>query len=153
MLGPFIDTHVVCTMSALAILITKSHLVEGLSGKGAAITSHAFASIGAYMPVFLTVAVCIFAYSTMISWCYYGEKGFEYLFGKKYIFIYRYPICCMLALGPTMSLGAVIEFSDLMLLSMAFPNIIGMIFLSGQVKLLLEEYLHEYDSFCHEKNS
>jgi alanine or glycine:cation symporter, AGCS family len=153
MLGPFIDTHIVCTMSALTILITKSHLVEGLSGKGAAITSHAFASIGTYMPVFLTVAVCVFAYSTMISWCYYGEKGFEYLFGRKYIFIYRYLYVACVALGPTMSLSAVIEFSDLMLLSMAFPNIIGMLFLSGQVKVLLEKYLHEHDSFCYEKKT
>ena len=146
MIGPFIDTHLVCTMTSLAILITGAHLDPDLGGKGAAITAKAFASLGSWMPVFLTFAAIIFAYSTAISWSYYGEKGVEYLFGRGGITYYRVAYVIVAALGPVLSLGNVIDFSDIMLLSMAFPNIIGMILLSGKVKSMLQEYLTQYKS-------
>lgn len=144
MLGPFIDTHLVCTMTALAILITGAHVDPALAGKGALITASAFATLGSFMPIALTIASVVFAYSTMISWSYYGEKATEYLFGKKSIIMYRvfYVIC--VALGPVISLKYVLDFSDLMLLSMAFPNIIGMMFLSSKVKELLVSYQSSY---------
>ena len=88
MIGPFIDTIVVCTMTSLAILITGAHLDKAVAGKGAQITSLAFSSLGSYMPMLLLIATIIFAYSTIISWSYYGEKGVEYLFGKKMIVPY-----------------------------------------------------------------
>lgn len=144
MLGPFIDTLVVCTMTALALLITKSHQVEGLSG--VELTSHAFGTLHSSLPLMLTIAVVIFAYSTMISWSYYGEKATEYLFGHSSIKYYRILFSILVVLGPVLSIGNVLDFSDLMLLSMAFPNILGMIFLSGKVKGLLDDYYHRLKS-------
>lgn len=144
MIGPFIDTHLVCTMTSLAILITGAHLDPALAGKGAAITAKAFASLGSLMPVLLTFAAIIFAYSTAVSWSYYGEKGVEYLFGTEGILYYRIAYVVVALLGPVLSLGNVIDFSDIMLLSMAFPNIIGMMLLSGKVRRLLQEYLSQY---------
>jgi AGCS family alanine or glycine:cation symporter len=144
MLGPFIDTHVVCTMTAFTILITGAHLDPSLSSKGTLITAKAFETLGGVMPMALTVAIFIFAYSTMISWNYYGEKATEYLFGKKHIFSYRVVYLICVVLGPVLSLKHVLNFSDLMFLSMAFPNIIGMMFLSKQVKVLLAQYTDDY---------
>ncbi len=143
MIGPFIDTHIVCTMTALAILITGAHLDPALAGKGAAITAKAFESLGSFMPLLLTFATIIFAYSTIISWSYYGEKATEKLFGRKAIPIYRILYVIVVCVGPVASLGSVIDFSDLMLLSMAFPNIIGMALLSGKVKTMAEKYISE----------
>lgn len=144
MLGPFIDTLVVCTMTALTLLITKSHLVPDLSG--VQLTSHAFGTLHPQLPLLLTIAVVIFAYSTMISWSYYGEKATEYLFGHSSIKYYRILFSVLVVLGPVLSIGNVLEFSDLMLLSMAFPNILGMLFLSGKVKGLLMDYLSRLKS-------
>lgn len=144
MIEPFIDTHIVCTMTSLAILITNAHLDLSLSGKGAAITAKAFSTIGSSMPLLLTIAVVIFAYSTMISWCYYGEKATEYLGGRKFILPYRIFYVTCVALGPILSLGNVLNFSDLMLLSMAFPNIIGMFMLSNKTKHMIVQYKGEY---------
>lgn len=146
MIGPTIDTHIVCTMTSLAILITGAHLDPNLAGKGAQITATAFASLGSWMPYLLTFATIIFAYSTIISWSYYGEKGVEYLFGEKFIPAYRVVYCLVIILGPILKLGNVIEFSDLMLLSMAFPNIFGMMFLSSKVKVILDDYIVRYRS-------
>ena len=146
MIGPFIDTIVVCTMTSLAILITGAHLDKAVAGKGAQITSLAFSSLGSYMPMLLLIATIIFAYSTIISWSYYGEKGVEYLFGKKMIVPYRIIYCFVIVLGPILKLGHVIDFSDLMLLSMAFPNILGMIALSPLVKEKLDDYVQRYKS-------
>ncbi|MBI2603482.1 MAG: alanine:cation symporter family protein [Deltaproteobacteria bacterium] len=144
MLEPFIDTHVVCTLTSLAILITGAHLDPALAGKGAAISAKAFESLGSVAPLLLTIAATLFAYSTIISWGYYGEKGTEYLFGTKAIPFFRVFYVLMVALGPVLSLGNIITFSDLMLLSMAFPNIVGMMILSGSVKSALSEYMVAY---------
>lgn len=141
MLGPFIDTHIVCTMTALTILVTGAHLDPLLAGKGATITAKAFNEAGSLMPTFLTIASVVFAYSTAISWYYYGEKASQYLFGKSKIIFYQIAYVCVAALGPVLELNQVIDFSDIMLLSMAFPNIIGMMFLSGKVKQMIAPYI------------
>ena len=98
------------------------------------------------MPSLLTVAVICFAYSTVVSWCYYGECGTEYLFGRKGVPVYRAIYVVVATLGPVLSLGHVIEFSDLMLLSMAFPNIMGMIILSSKAKSQLHAYFNDIRS-------
>ncbi|MDA8792604.1 alanine:cation symporter family protein [Bacteriovoracaceae bacterium] len=141
MIGPFIDTHIVCTMTSLAILITGAHLDPSVTGKGAQITALAFSSIHPIMPMLLTIASVIFAYSTVISWSYYGEKAWQTLFGEKSNKIYRIIYVFVIILGPILKLGAVIDFSDLMLLSMALPNVIGMIFLSRKLVPMVSEYL------------
>jgi len=146
MIGPTIDTHLVCTMTSLAILITGAHLDPSVAGKGAQITANAFATLGTWMPYLHTGATIIIAYSTIISWSYYGEKGIEFLVGSKYIPAYRVVYCLIIILGPILKLGNVIDFSDLMLLSMAFPNIFGMMLLSGKVKKKLDDYVSRYNN-------
>lgn len=144
MLGPFIDTIVICTMTAIAILITQAHLTPELAGKGAQITAKAFSTIHSSMPIFLTISVAVFAYSTVISYSYYGERAIEFLLGRKKIKYYRFIYIFCIIFGPTISLKNVIDFSDLMLLSMALPNIIGMMFLSGKISNMVKSYLSDY---------
>ena len=90
--------------------------------------------------VIVVLAVFIFAYSTMISWSYYGERASEYLFGHWGIWPFRVVFLLFVFLGPMVSLGNVIDFTDLLILSMAYPNILGMIFLSGKVAKLAKGY-------------
>ncbi len=140
MLGPFIDTIVVCTMTAFAILITGSHVgVEGLGG--VEVTGQAFAALGSAVPYVLCIAVFIFAYSTLISWGYYGERAIEYLVGPRGVQPYRIVYVLIVVIGPLLSLGRVLDFADGLLLSMAFPNIIGMLVLSGKVKGMVDDYI------------
>jgi AGCS family alanine or glycine:cation symporter len=141
MIGPFIDTHVICTMTALAILITGAHLDPTVAGKGALITAKAFGSLGSFMPYLLTFATAVFAYSTIISWSYYGEKAWEYLFGKTTVKYYKIIYIFIIITGPVISLKNVIDFSDLMILSMAFPNIIGMMIISKKIVPLAKDYV------------
>ncbi len=155
MIGPFIDTIAVCTMTALAILITKANLdpATGLpfagavsQEKGVELTATAFASLGSWAPKLLCIAVIVFAYSTMISWCYYGERAIEYLLGPRGITPYRIVFVFFVTLGPILSLSAVIDFSDMMLFSMGFPNILGMTLLSGVVAKHARDYVHRLKS-------
>lgn len=139
MIGPFIDTIIVCTMTALAILITGAHVGNDL--EGIEITAAAFGQLGPVVPYILFIAVFVFAFSSVISWGYYGERATEYLFGKRGILPYRAVFVAIVVLGPVLSLQAVIDFSDAVMLSMAFPNIVGMLFLSGKVKGLVDDYV------------
>ncbi len=149
MIGPFIDTIVVCTMTALTILITKSNLdpatglpfANDVSDKGVELTAAAFSTLGDWAPKLLCIAVVVFAYSTMISWSYYGERAIEYLFGERGIKPYRIVFVFFVVIGPIVSLESVIAFSDMMLFSMGFPNILGMILLSGIVSKRARDYV------------
>ncbi|HUS39163.1 MAG TPA: alanine/glycine:cation symporter family protein, partial [Pirellulales bacterium] len=138
MIGPFIDTIVVCTMTALTILITKSHLQPG---EGIELTTRSFATLGDWAPYLLCIAVFVFAYSTMISWSYYGERATEYLLGLAWVVPYRCLYVLMVVLGPILSLQAVVDFSDMMLLSMAFPNILGMLLLTKVIRPKVKDYV------------
>ena len=150
MIGPFIDTIVVCTMTALTILITKSNIdpatnlpfVGAVTGEqGVELTSAAFSTLGDWAPKLLCIAVVVFAYSTMISWSYYGERAIEYLFGERGIKPYRIVYVLIVTVGPMLKLSSVIAFSDMMLFSMGFPNILGMILLSGVVGKHARDYV------------
>ena len=145
LLEPFIDTIVVCSMTALVILITgawnnSAWIDEGLAGT--ALTSKAFASEISWFPYVLTVAVVLFAYSTMISWSYYGERCWETLFGSSKVSVYTYKLLFVIAVfvGATAQLGTVLDFSDMMILCMAFPNILGLALLSPSVRRDLMDY-------------
>lgn len=159
MIGPSIDTHLVCTMTALAILITGANLdpqfASGDGLVGVKMTALAFSSLGDWMPYALTVAIAIFAYSTVISWSYYGERATEYLFGDKLggnaIALYKLAYVFIIILGPLLSVENVVDFADLMLLSMAFPNILGMMYLSKTVKDKVNDYVGRYRSGQMEK--
>ncbi|MGB8704158.1 MAG: amino acid carrier protein [Gillisia sp.] len=143
LLEPFIDTVVVCTLTALVLIFTGKHEVVGVSG--AQLTSDAFGSVISWFPYVLAVAVFLFAFSTMISWSYYGMRAWTYLFGKSKNaeIIYKTLFLIFVVVGASVSLGAVLDFSDMMILSMSFPNIIGLYIMSGEVRKDLNEYLRK----------
>ncbi|MFD1095279.1 amino acid carrier protein [Salegentibacter chungangensis] len=143
LLEPFIDTVVVCTLTALVLIFTGMHEVEGIGG--AQLTSDAFASVISWFPYVLALAVFLFAFSTMISWSYYGMRSWTYLFGKskKTELLYKVFFLIFVVIGASVSLGAVLNFSDMMILAMSFPNIIGLYIMSGEVREDLREYFRK----------
>lgn len=145
MLEPFIDTVVICTITSLVIIITGVYnspetrdLVSG--NQGAALTAAAFGSVIDWFPHVLSVTVALFAFSTMISWSYYGERCWTYLFGERRSMIYRILFLATTFLGSVTSSMHVLEFSDLMILAMAFPNLFGLYMLYGKVLSAMAEY-------------
>jgi AGCS family alanine or glycine:cation symporter len=143
LLEPFIDTVVVCTLTALVLVFTGMHEVEGIGG--VQLTSDAFASVISWFPYVLSAAVFLFAFSTMISWSYYGMRAWTYLFGRsrKSEMIYKLIFLIFVVVGASISLGAVLDFSDMMILAMSFPNIIGLYIMSGEVREDLREYFRK----------
>jgi AGCS family alanine or glycine:cation symporter len=138
LLEPFIDTIVVCTMTGLVVVITGAYLQD--TGDGVLMTSAAFGSVISWFPMVLTFAVVMFAFSTMISWSYYGERCATWLFGAGASLPYKVLFLVCTFLGVVFELGTVLDFSDLMILGMAFPNILGLFILSGLVKEKLDDY-------------
>ncbi|MBL4641979.1 MAG: alanine:cation symporter family protein [Flavobacteriaceae bacterium] len=146
LLEPFIDTVVVCTMTALVLVITGNVTAanSGLNDAQAILlTSGAFESAISWFPYVLTVAVVLFAFSTMISWSYYGFQGWAYLFGrtKKMEYAYKLLFCVFVVIGAAASLGSVIGFSDAMIFAMMVPNMIGLVLLAPKVKEELNKYI------------
>jgi len=150
LLEPFIDTVVICSMTALVILITgawdNDAWVVGLELKGSALTSQAFAGEISWFPIVLAIATLLFAYSTIISWSYYGERSWEHLFGARSTVLYKVLSVTCVFLGAIVHLGSVMDFSDMMILSMAFPNVIGLLLLAPSVKRDLDEYWRRYQA-------
>ena len=148
MLGPFLDTIVVCSMTALVILVTGAWdntewtIERGL--EGSALTSEAFRSEIEWFPLVLAVATVLFAFSSIISWSYYGEKASQYLFGRWAIPVYKIAAVICVFVGAIVGLGSIIDFSDMMLLSMAVPNILGCVLLSGEVRRDLMDYWRRF---------
>ncbi len=155
LLEPFVDTVVICTMTALVIIFTGSYLNPD-NLQGAELTSQAFASVFSWFPYLLVLAIFLFAFSTMVSWSYYGLKGFDYLFGgfsEKYLgsrkysdTVYRLMFLSFIVIGSSSTMGAVVDFSDMMILSMGFPNIIGLLILAPEVRRDLKDYLRRVKS-------
>lgn len=148
LLEPFIDTVVICTMTALVIIFTGVYNIPGLEG-GAQMTSQAFGSQISWFPYVLTIAILLFAFSTMISWSYYGLKSWIYLFGDSKLTgnVFKLAFLVFIVIGSTINtLGPVLDFSDMMLLAMAFPNIIGLLIMSGEVKLDMKSYFKRIKS-------
>ncbi len=147
LLEPFIDTVVVCTMTALVIIITNgdgSIMTYGVkSPDGVLATSNAFASVIPWFPYVLTIAVVLFAFSTMLSWSYYGLQSWMYLFGRSKASDYTFKIlfCFFIIVGSAASLSAVTDFSDAMIFAMSVPNLIGLFFLFPKVREELNKYL------------
>lgn len=148
LLEPFIDTVVVCTITALVLIFTgfadggPEHL------KGSEVTAAAFSSVFPWFRYVLIVAIFLFAFSTMISWSYYGLKSWTFLFGqtKQATVAYKVVFLVFIVIGSSTSLGAVLDFSDMMILGMAFPNILGLYFLSGEVCTELKSYFARVNS-------
>ncbi len=151
LLEPFIDTVVVCTMTGLVIVITGVYNQPEFAGlvatdDGAALTSRALETVSSAFPLVLCLAVLLFAYSTMISWSYYGERCWSLLFGARSSIIYKCLFLAFVVLGSIITPTNVKDFSDLMILSLAFPNILGVAMLSGRVRRALDVYWAKYKS-------
>ncbi len=158
-IGPFVDTVVICTMTALVIVVTNiksnlftygnlegSSVVMNTSGEhlgGVDLTSVAFDSAIPNFSIILTIAVILFAFSTMLSWSYYGLQGWKYLFGKGNTadLVYKGLFLVFVVIGASSSLNSVIEFSDSMIFAMVFPNVLGLLLLAPKVKGELNRYL------------
>lgn len=145
-IGPFIDTIVICFMTGIVIVVTGVYADPATAGlEGVLLTGAAFEkSLSSASGVLLSIAVMLFAFSTMISWSYYGERSWTFLFGKEQTLAYRILFVIFVWIGCVSSLSNVIDFSDIMILSMAFPNILGVVLLSGKVKTALNEYWTSY---------
>lgn len=141
LLEPFIDTVVICTATALVIVITGSYLDS--AADGVSMTSAAFASVIGWFPLLLAVAVVLFAFSTQITWSYYGLKAWTFLLGESRVagLTYKVIFCAMTVIGSTMTLTKVTDVSDAMIFAMALPNIIGLYFLAPVVKAELKAFL------------
>ena len=145
---PFVDTIVVCTITALVIIITGTWDPSVDPSAGVQLTSNAFESAFSWFPIVLTLAVILFAFSTMISWSYYGLKSWTFLFGENKFTDATYKVLFLffVVVGSSMQLGAVIDFSDAMIFAMAFPNLLGCYFLLPVVKKELNEYWDDLKS-------
>jgi len=161
LLEPFIDTVVICTMTALVIIIFNSTgafvyggdgmggvMIDGVMYEGAGITSKAFAEYIPYSGIFLTIAVVLFAVSTMISWSYYGLQSWKYLFGRGKVadMTYKLLFLIFVVIGAAASMKSIWDFSDAMIFAMVFPNMIGLFFLFPIVKEQLNKYLEAIKS-------
>ena len=159
LLEPFIDTVVICTMTALVIIIfnfgggagsifqyggdgSGSVIIDGVAYEGAGITSQAFAAYIPYSNVFLTIAVVLFAVSTMISWSYYGLQSWKFLFGRgrNADLAYKLIFLGFVVIGAAASMDSIWAFSDAMIFAMVFPNMVGLFFLFPIVKKELSRY-------------
>ncbi|MFH1265414.1 MAG: alanine/glycine:cation symporter family protein [Planctomycetota bacterium] len=145
LLEPFIDTVVVCTMTGLVVVITGVYdnpLFQDFidNNKGAPLTAEAFRTALPWFPWLLAGAVCLFAYSTLITWSYYGERCWSHLFGRRTAIVYKCIFLGFVMLGSIVSASNLLNFADLMILSMAFPNILGVVLLSGKIRRALDDY-------------
>lgn len=145
LLEPFIDTVVVCTMTAIVLIVSGygEAIPEGADFDGVVQTSRAFADTLSWFPYVLAGAVVLFAFSSMISWSYYGYQAWTYLFGRSKGAEYAYKglFCLFVIIGAASSLQAVIDFSDAMIFAMMVPNMIGLVILLPVVNGELKKYL------------
>ena len=144
LLEPFIDTVLVCTMTALLLIIT-GQIETGMvlsDEQGVILTATALESGISWFPYLLCLAVILFAFSSMISWSYYGFQAWSYLFGRslKTEYTYKLLFCCFTVVGAAATLGAVTDFSDAMIFAMLVPNMIGLFLLSSKVRDELRRY-------------
>jgi len=141
LLEPFIDTVVICTMTALVVICTGDYMDKNLDG--ITITSNSFSDVISWFKYILSAAVILFALSTLITWSYYGLQAWKFLFGKsaKSDLIFKVLFCVVVIVGAAMAPGNVVDFSDAMLLAMCFPNLIG-------VYILLPVIRREYGLFA-----
>lgn len=157
LLEPFIDTVIICTMTALVIIITGVLAVDPETGlyvwnaeqgriategnlTGVELTSAAFGGVFSWFPYLLALAVILFAFSTMISWSYYGVKAWTYLFGEGTETTFKVIFCIFVVIGSAMNLDAVIDFADAAIFAMALINVIGLYILMPVVKRELDSY-------------
>ncbi|UJW31055.1 alanine:cation symporter family protein [Saccharothrix sp. AJ9571] len=151
LLEPFVDTVVICTMTALTVIIAKTQFwtdakatvfAGGETPDGVTVTSESFATVLPWFPYVLTVAVVLFAVSTIITWGYYGQKAWTYLFGKSLLSerLYHVVFCLFVVAGSVLTLGSVLDFADAVLFLLALFNIAGLYLLAPIVKREMRDY-------------
>ncbi|MCB0394912.1 MAG: alanine:cation symporter family protein, partial [Bdellovibrionales bacterium] len=144
LLEPFIDTVVICTMTALVILLSGAWTGEA---NGVELTAVAFDSvIPGFGKFFVPIAVALFGYSTLLSWSYYGEMATDFLFNGKYIKTYKATFCVFAFVGAIWKLDPVLNFSDIMLGLMVVPNLIAVWLLFPKLKTATVEYFRKLNA-------
>jgi len=146
MMGPYIDTLTICSLTGLSIIVTDAWtvIVNGEQLNSSIMTTYAFTHgltfLGGYGGYIVTAAVLLFATSTMITWSYYGDRSVQYLFGDRIVMPYRYLFCVMIFVGAVTELNEVWSFGSIALGIMAIPNLIALIGLSAVVSRITKEY-------------
>lgn len=150
LMEPFFDTVIVCSMTAFVIIITGEYLNYSKGISGVELTSAAFQSAISFFPYILAFIIILFAISTIISWSYYGQKAWGYIFGEgfKRTKLYQILFCLCVVIGSSMNIQSVINFTDATLLAMAVPNLIVIFILLGEIKDDLIEYCKKHDLIC-----
>jgi AGCS family alanine or glycine:cation symporter len=150
---PFVDTIIVCTMTALVVIITGVYTggtpeldAMIVAKQGANLTSAAFGSVVSWFPHILGFAIFMFAFSTMISWSYYGERAWVYIFGIKSSIIFKLIFLAFIVIATIVDTGLMVDFSSILFLALAIPNIFGLIIMSGDVKGYLQDYISKLKS-------
>ncbi len=143
LLEPLIDTVLVCTMTGLVLVVTGVYNQPEL-GEGVTLTAAGFATVIDWFPQVLALCVLMFAFSTMITWSYYGERAWNYLFGPKSVVIFYIFFCSLTFFGGLVNLKVVVDFGDLLLLSMAIPNLIGLYVMQREVSDDIKAYREKY---------
>ena len=139
LLEPFVDTIIVCATTGIVLVVTGAY-ADPNAGEGIEMTSSAFATVFPWFPRVLSFIAVLFAFSTMISWSYYGEQCWARLFGLRAILLYKAIFLTFTSMGALFQAKAVVDFGDMMILGMAFPNLVGVLLLSGKVKADLDTY-------------
>ena len=154
LIEPFL-TGLLCLLTAFVITITNNYHVSANSISGIEMTSKSFSSVIPFFPYILAVVVILFALSTIISWAYYGQKAWNFLFGEGYkrTLMFQIAYCAIIVLGSVMNLRSVINITDAMMISMSVPNIITMYILAPEIKRDLKEYAkrHKIAMFINSK--
>ncbi|MEZ5893438.1 MAG: alanine/glycine:cation symporter family protein [Parvularculaceae bacterium] len=147
-LEPFIDTIVVCTITALVVIVTGAYepYLFHPPERGIEITSAAYASAFSWFPYILLVASMLFAFTTLVSWSFYGAQAAAYIFGpsKKVDVAFKLTLCAVLSLGAAISLSSIIDFIDAMLFGMCIPNIIALYMLLPELKRDIADYNRKF---------
>lgn len=149
---PFIDTVIVCTMTALVIVISGVYdpangfkeLIDAKNGSG--LTAEAFRMSLSWFPAVLSFSIFMFAFSTLIAWSYYGEIAWAYLFGTKSVIVYKIIYLVFVVIATVVDTNTMVDFASILFLAMAVPNVIGLLVMSGDVKIMLKEYLEKLKS-------
>ena len=150
MIEPFLDTVVVCSMTAFVIIITGEYLNYNNGISGVELTSAAFESVVSFFPYILAIVIILFALSTTLSWAYYGQKAWTFLVGEgpKRIKCYQFIFCMFIIIGSAMNIKSVIDFTDATYLLMAFPNLIAIYVMRKDIKAELKSYCKRHNLIC-----
>lgn len=145
LIEPFIDTILICTMTGLIIVVSGVYQPGGTK-EGVLLVNAAFAGVSTWFPYLLTIVIVLFAYSTLMTWSYYGERAWQYLFGNSTLRVFHVLFCTATFIGGVVQLKLVVDFSDLLFLSMALPNLLGLVILRKELRADVRDYLTKLKS-------